>query len=162
MVAGQIKLGVLHLDDVPTVEKQLGRKLTVVTTMKQVAPVNHYNLFVVRADKLKAERDAFVRMLAGFIDAGSFIRDPKNLDKVAEIATVTGRTAAEAKNVIPQFIAIEFWPNGTDGMSPKNIARVTEGQVKLGGIKPGKTPVAYDQLIDTSLWPEALALTNKR
>ncbi|MGE5145835.1 MAG: ABC transporter substrate-binding protein, partial [Candidatus Eiseniibacteriota bacterium] len=74
MVAGQIKVGVLHLDDVPTIERQLGHKLTVVTTMKQVAPINHYNLFVVRADKLKAERDAFVRMLAAFIDAGTFIR----------------------------------------------------------------------------------------
>ncbi|MGE5148248.1 MAG: hypothetical protein ACM3N5_15955, partial [Candidatus Eiseniibacteriota bacterium] len=94
--------------------------------------------------------------------AGTFIRDPKNLDKVAEIATVTGRTAAEAKNVLPEFIAIEFWPNGTDGMSREKLARVTEGQVKLGGVKPGKTPVAYEQLVDTSLWPEAMALTKKR
>jgi NitT/TauT family transport system substrate-binding protein len=162
MVAGQIKVGVLHIDDVPTIETQLGRKLTIVTTMKKVSPINHYNLFAVRADKLKAERDAFVRMLAAFIDAGDFIRDPKNLDKVAEIATVTGRTAAEAKNVLPQFIAIDFWPNGDNGLSREKIARVTEGQVKLGGIKEGKTPVPYDQLVDPSLWPEAVALTKKK
>jgi NitT/TauT family transport system substrate-binding protein len=162
MVAGQIKVGVLHIDDVPTIEGQLGRKLTVVTTMKQVSPINHYNLFVVRADKLKANRDAFVRMLAGFIDAGNFIRDPKNFDKVAEIATVTGRSAAEAKNVLPEFIAIEFWPNGNDGLSREKIERVTQGQKALGGIKEGKTPVAYDALVDPSLWRDALALTKKR
>jgi len=162
MVAGQIKIGVLHIDDVPTVEKQLGKKLTVVTTMKQVAPINHYNLFVVRADKLAAERDTFVRMLAAFIDAGAFIRDPKNIDKVAEIATVTGRTKDEAKNVLPQFIAIEFWPNGNDGMSRRNIERVTQGQKELGGIKEGKTPVAFDQLVDPSLWRDAMALTKKQ
>ncbi len=162
MVAGQIELGVLHIDDVPTIESKLGKKLTVVMTMKEVSPVNHYNLFAVRADKLVEKRDSFVRVIAAFIDAGDYLRDPKNLGRVAEIATVTGRTVEEAKRVLPQFIAIEFWPNGNDGMKRANIESVIQGQKALGGIKPDRTPVAYEKLVDTTVWRDAQALAKKR
>jgi len=162
MVAGQIKLGVLHIDDVPTIESKLGRKLTVVMTMKAVSPINHYNLFAVRADKLAEKRDAFVRVIAAFIEAGDYLRDPKNLDRVAEIAAVTGRTPAEVKNVLPQFIAIEFWPNGNDGMTREKLESVIRGQKALGGIKADRTPVAYEKLVDTTVWRDAVALTKKK
>ena len=162
MIAGQIKLGVLHIDDVPTIEAKLGKKLTIVMTLKEVSPVNHYNLFAVRADRLAANRDAYVRIVAAFIDAGVYLRDPKNLDRVAEIATVTGRTADEVKNVLPKFIAIEFWPNGSDGLTRTNIESVISGQQKLGGIRPDRTPVTYERLVDSSVWRDALALTKTR
>jgi NitT/TauT family transport system substrate-binding protein len=159
MIAGQIKIGVLHLDDVPSIEAQLGHKLTIVTTMKEMSPVSHYNLFAVRADRLAAKREAFVRMLAAFIDAGHFLRDPKNADRVAEIATVTGRTPQEAKAALQQYIALEFWPNGDDGMDHDAIESVIKSQKESGGIRAGRTPVAFAQLVDASLWRDALALT---
>ena len=162
MVGGQIKLGVLHIDDLPTIERKLGKKLIIVMTLKEVSPVNHYNLFAVRADKLAANRDAFVRIIAAFIDAGDYLRDPKNIDRIAEIATVTGRTPEEVKNVLPQFIAIEFWPKGNDGMTRAKVESVIEGQRALGGVKADRTPVVYEKLVDQSVWRDALALTQKR
>jgi NitT/TauT family transport system substrate-binding protein len=133
MIAGQIKIGVLHLDDVPSIEAQLGHKLTIVTTMKEMSPVSHYNLFAVRADRLA--------------------------DRVAEIATVTGRTPQEAKAALQQYIALEFWPNGDDGMDHDAIESVIKSQKESGGIRAGRTPVAFAQLVDASLWRDALALT---
>ena len=42
---------------------------------------------------------------------------------------------------------------------PKSIVgKKTKGK---SGIKPGKTPVSYEQLIDTTLWTEAMALVKK-
>src|SRR5437899_808816 len=41
MIAGQIRIGVLHTDDVPVLEEQMGKKLAIVSTFKQVAPVSH-------------------------------------------------------------------------------------------------------------------------
>jgi hypothetical protein len=98
-------------------------------------------------------------MLAAFIDAGHFLRDPKNADRVAEIATVTGRTPQEAKAALQQYIALEFWPNGDDGMDHDAIESVIKSQKESGGIRAGRTPVAFAQLVDASLWRDALALT---
>ena len=139
-----------------------GRNDSGIRTMKAVSPINHYNLFAVRADKLAEKRDAFVRVIAAFIEAGDYLRDPKNLDRVAEIAAVTGRTPEEVKNVLPQFIAIEFWPNGNDGMTREKLESVIRGQKALGGIKADRTPVAYEKLVDTTVWRDAVALTKKK
>ncbi|HLQ26127.1 MAG TPA: ABC transporter substrate-binding protein [Acidiferrobacterales bacterium] len=162
MIAGQIKIGVLHLDDVPQIEAQTNRPLTVITTLKKVNPISHYNLYAVTADRLKQDRNAFVRLLAALIEAGDYLRDPKNADRVAEIATVTGRSAAEAKTALKAYIDMDFWPNRTDGLTRQNIESVVKTQAAIGGIRPGKTPVTYDHLIDPSLWKDALALTKAR
>lgn len=162
MIAGQLKLGVLHLDDVPAIESQIGKPLSTVISLKKVHPVSHYNLIAVTAERLAQDRDAFVRVLAGLIDANNFLRDPKNADRVAEIATVTGRSAAQAKQALKGYIAMDFWPNGTDGLAQENLESVIKAQVAVGGIKPGKTPVAYERLVDRSLWKDALALTKPR
>jgi len=162
MIAGQLKLGVLHLDDVPVIEAQTGKPLTTVVTLKKVHPISHYNLVAVTAERLAQDRDAFVRLLAGLIDANNYLRDPKNADRVAEIATVTGRSAAQAKQALKGYIAMDFWPNGTDGLTKENLESVVKTQVAVGGIKPGKTPVSYDKLVDRSLWKDALALTKAR
>ena len=162
MIAGQIKIGVLHLDDVPQIEAQTKKPLTTVITLKKVNPISHYNLYAVTADRLKQDRDAYVRLLAALIDAGDYLRDPKNADRVAEIATVTGRTATEAKPALKGYIDMDFWPNRTDGLTRQNIESVIKTQVAIGGIRPGKTPVTYDQLIDQSLWKDALTLTKGR
>jgi NitT/TauT family transport system substrate-binding protein len=159
LIAGQLKVGVLHLDDLAVIEEKLGRKLAIITTMKQVKPIGHYNLFAARADRLAARRDAYVRVVAGLIDAGSFMRDPKNRDRVAEIATVTGRSPAEAKDALGKYLDLEFWPDGTDGLDPKKVEAEIKEQVAVGAIQPGKTPVTYDKLVDRSVWQDAVALT---
>lgn len=60
MIAGQLKFGVLHLDDLPVLEEQMKRPITVVTSLKDVNPLSHYNLVVCTSDKLRQKRDAYV------------------------------------------------------------------------------------------------------
>jgi NitT/TauT family transport system substrate-binding protein len=158
MVAGQLTFGVLHLDDVPVIENQLKRKVTVVTTLKQVSPVSHYLTMVARADKLQEKRDAYVRVLAALIEAGRVMRDPKNLDAVAKIAAVTGHGEDENKASIAAYNQLEQWPNGTDGLQRDKIEAVIATQVKLGGIKAGNAPVTYEQFVDEGLWKDAVKL----
>ncbi len=158
IVAGQVKFGVLHLDDVPVLEEQLKRPITVVSSFKDVSPVTHYNLIVSTRDRLQQKRDAYVRALAGFIHATRYLLDAKNADRVAQIATATGRSAKLAKDSLPKFYGIEFWPAGHDGLTRSNVEKVIAVEREIGGIKPGKEPVSYDRLVDRSLWKDASAL----
>src|SRR6266481_2481108 len=158
MVAGQLKVGVLHLDDVPVLEEQTKRPLTVISSFKEVNQLSHYLILVATQDNLKQKRDAYVRAVAGLIDATKYMLDPSHADRVAQIATVTGRTAKLAKDTLPRFKAISFWPVGNDGLTQKNLDAVVATEKELGGIKPGKTPVGYDRLVDRSVWKDASAL----
>ena len=158
MVAGQLKVGVLHLDDVPVLEEQTGKPLTVISSFKEVNQLSHYLTVVATQDNLKQKRDGFVRVVAGLIDATKFMLDPKNADRVAKIATVTGRTEKLAKETLPRFAKISFWPVGNDGLSQKKLDAVVATEKEIGGIKPGKTPVTYDRLVDRSIWKDASAL----
>lgn len=158
MIAGQIKFGVLHLDDVPVLEEQMKQPITVVTTFSQVSPITHYNLIVCTTDHLKQKRKAYVRALAGWIEATKYMLDSKNADRVAEIAAVTGRSRKLAKDALPRLYQIEFWPANHDGLSKSNLEKVVAVEKEIGGIKPGKTPVSYDRLVDRTVWNEANAL----
>jgi NitT/TauT family transport system substrate-binding protein len=158
MIAGQIKTGVLHTDDVPVLEEQMGKKLAIVSTFRQVAPVSHYNLIVTTRKSLAEKRPAFAKVLAGLIDAARFMVDPKNADRIASIATVTGRSAAVAKQALPHFYEIKYWPLEDDGLAKANLDRVIATEKEVGGIKPGKEPVTYEKLVDRGVWKEAEAL----
>jgi len=158
IIGGQIKFGVLHTDDVPVLEEQMGKPIAVVASFREVNPLSHYNLIVVTRARLKEKRDAYVRALAAIVDAGKFMVDPRNADGVAKIATVTGRTARLAGEILPRLYRIEFWPQGSDGLARANIENVVKVEQQLGGIKPGKTPVTYERLVDRTVWKDANAL----
>lgn len=158
IVAGQVKFGVLHLDDVPVLEAQLGRPITVISSVKEVSPVTHYNLIISTRDRLQQKRDAYVRALAGFIRATRWMEEARNADRVAQIATATGRSAKLAKDALPKFYRIEFWPVGHDGLTQANLEKVIGVEREIGGIKAGKEPVSYDRLVDRSVWKDANAL----
>ena len=158
MVASQIKFGVLHLDDVPVLEEQMRRPITIIASFKDVNPLSHYLMLVSTKDRLKQKRDAYVHAVAGLIDATRHMLDPKNADRVAQIATVTGRTAKLAKEAMPRLYKIDFWPVGHDGLSKANLENVIAVEREIGGIKSGKTPVSYDRLVDRTVWKDANAL----
>ena len=162
MIAGQLKVGVLHLDDVPTIERERGRPLTIVTRSRDARPLDHFNLLVARADKLKINRDAYVRLLAALIDANRFLRNPENRDAVAEIATVTGRSVEDIKAALPGFIEIDYWPSDSAGLSRDHLEAVIDGQAAAGAIKPGAKPVSYEKLVDPSLWNDAQVMVERQ
>jgi len=162
MVAGQLKLGVLHQDDVPVIEEQLGRPLTVVQTFQDVNQRSHYLSLVTKRTRLGEKRDAYVRALAAIIDATRYTLNPANADKVAKIAAVTGRSEKIAKEALPRFAKMGLWPVGDDGLHRENLESVVTVEKELGSIKPGKTPVTYDKLVDRTVWKDADALVKKQ
>jgi NitT/TauT family transport system substrate-binding protein len=162
MVAGQLKIGVLHIDDVPVIEEQTKKTLTFITTMKDVNPLNHYLVFTVLRDNLGKKRDAFVRLLAAHIEATRFLKDAKNADRVAQIAAPTGRTPSQAKAALKKYLDMEFWAVDRDGLTRKNLDEVVEIQKKTGGIKDPAKAVTYDKLADQSVWRDALAMVNAK
>lgn len=168
MVAGQLNFGVLHLDDIPVIERESGKKVTIVLEIEKTAPGTHYLLFVAHKKKLAAKRNLLVRALAAQIEAVDFMYNPANAAKVAAYAKATKRSLGDAKNAVKVFTDFGYWPRGTDGLNKKRIAKTVKIQAIVGkktkgksGIKPGKKPVGFDGLVDPSLWKEAMALVKK-
>ena len=162
MVAGQLKFGVLHIDDVPVIEAESRKPLKTVVTQKDSRPVDHYLILVARKDKLAQNRDGYVRMVAGLIDAERFMRDPANAAKVAQHAAPTGRSADFAAKALKGYLDMEFWPRDKDGLTRNNIEVVAKVQKAVGNIKEDKTPATYERLVDPTIWRDAHALVNKK
>ncbi|HTS40163.1 MAG TPA: ABC transporter substrate-binding protein [Xanthobacteraceae bacterium] len=160
MLAGRLQFGVLHLDDVATLELQ-GKKVNTLLTVNKTSPNNHYLVWIVRQDKLKENRDAYVRVMAALHEAAIFIHDPKNWDKVAEDAAPTGLDKAVAKATIKPLLDIDYWPVNDNGLDRKRLEALTQVLKKTGGIKADKEPVTYDRLVDASVWNDAVAMTKK-
>lgn len=158
MVAGQLKFGVLHIDDVPFIESQMKKPVKIIVKQKDSRPVDHYMMIVVNKDKLAQNRDAYVRMIAALIDAQRFMRNPTNAAKVAEAAKPTGRSADLAEKALKAYLDMEFWPNGNDGMDRKNIETLTQVMKKVGNIKPDKKPATFERIVDASVWRDANAM----
>jgi NitT/TauT family transport system substrate-binding protein len=168
MIAGQINFGVLHLDDIPVIERQSGKKVTVVMQIEKTAPGTHYLMFVTTKKKLAAKRNLLVRAVAAQIEAINFMYDPANAAKVASYAKATKRSSGDAMKAVKVFTAFNYWPRGSNGLNKKRIARTIKIQAIVGkktkgksGIKPGKKPVGYGQLVDSSVWAEAAKMVGK-
>jgi ABC-type nitrate/sulfonate/bicarbonate transport system substrate-binding protein len=162
MASGQINFGVLHIDDVPVIERMSGKKVHTIVEMEKVAPGEHYLVLVARQDRLDRNRDAYVRLVAALRDAALHMREPNNLQAVARSAAPTMREPSDATHAIKVYNAMEFWPNGHPGLTQKRLETSRDSQVRAGkategrsGIKPDKTPVTYDQLVDLSIWRDA-------
>ncbi len=158
MVAGQLKYGVLHIDDIPVIEQEAKKPLKIVVTQKDSRPIDHYLLLTVHQENLAKNRDAYVRMVAGLIEAERFIRDPANHAKVAEIAAPTGRSGEIAVQALKKYVEMEFWPKDKDGLGQQNIEVLGKVMKKVGNIKPDKEAVAYERLVDVTIWRDASAM----
>jgi len=157
MLAGRLHYAVLHLDDLAEIQQQ-GRELNILLAMKNTNPTSHYLILVARKDKLAANRDAFVRAVAGMVEAAHFMQDPNNADAVADVATVTGHTKEVNKLALQEFLKINFWAVKDDGMPKDKIDAVSALMKKIGSIQPGKEAVTYEQFVDPSVWKDANAM----
>jgi NitT/TauT family transport system substrate-binding protein len=168
MVSGKLTFGVLHLDDKPVIERLSGKKLHIVMEIEKTAPGTHYLMFVTNKKVLADKRDMLVRAVAAQIEAIAYMYDPKNHAKVAGFAKATGRSPGDAQKAVKIFTDFKYWPQGSNGLNKKRIAKTIKIQAIVGkkskgkgGIKPGKKPVGYDQLTDVSVWNDAMALVKK-
>ncbi len=157
MIAGRLAYGVLHLDDMAEIKVQ-GKNLEIMQRLKETSPTSHYLMMVVRKDKLAANRDAYVRAVAGMIDAAHYMADPKNVDAVAEACMATGHSKEVAKAALEQFLSINFWAQHDDGLPRNKLEATAKLMKKIGAIKADKEPVTYEQLVDPSVWKDANAM----
>jgi NitT/TauT family transport system substrate-binding protein len=155
MISGQIPLGVLHIDDVPIIERESKKKVMKIVDINDVAKINHYLSLVATKKTIADKRADLVKIVAAFIEAERFIRDPKNIDAVAKAAAPTSRNEADAKWAIEQYVKMEFWPR-EHGLKKENIEAITATQKKVGNIKGD--PVPYGNVVDLSIYEEALKL----
>jgi len=162
MASGQLTFGILHVDDVPVIERTSKKKVTVIAKMEELSPGQHYLVLAVRADNLAKKRDAMVRLVAALRDTAAYMADPKNADKVAKMAAPTKREAADAKAALKTYNSMTYWPIKTAGLDKAAVQKAIDQQVAAGkasegksGIKPDKTPVTYDQLVDLTIWSAA-------
>ena len=162
MASGQLNFGVLHIDDVPVIERMSGKKVHTVARLEDVVPGVHYLMMIARANKIAANRDAYVRFVAALRDASKMIHDKANTDKIAKLAGATKRTGADAIYAVNAYREMEFWPNGTLGLGKDRIMKAVANQVGVGkrtkgrgGSNPKKNPVSYEQMTDLTLWEDA-------
>jgi NitT/TauT family transport system substrate-binding protein len=169
MVAGQLTFGVLHLDDVPVIERESGKKVTIVAEIEKASPGTHYLMLVTTKKMLAERRSVLVRATAAHIEAIRYLYDAKNNKAVAGFAKATGRKMGDAQRAVKIFTGFNYWPNGHIGLDAKRIAKTIKIQAIVGkkskgkgGIKPGKKPVSISELTDSSVFAEAISIVNKR
>lgn len=158
MASGQLNFGVLHVDDIPIMERKAGKKVHIILDINKVAPVNHYMTLVTTREKAEKKKDALTRALAAMIEATAFIYDPKNADAVAKAAQPTGRDEDEAKQSTKMYTQINFWPKDSMGLPEKNIDTIIETQKKVGGIRPNATPVTYQRFANPEIYNAAVKM----
>jgi NitT/TauT family transport system substrate-binding protein len=156
MASGQLNWGVLHIDDLPIIERQAGKKVNVIVDINKVAPVSHYMTMITTREKAEKKREALTRALAAMMEATAFIYDPKNADAVAKAAAPTGRDPEEAKSSTKMYTQMDFWPRQGMGLPEKNINEIIETQKKVGGIRPNATAVTYERFADPKIYQEAV------
>jgi NitT/TauT family transport system substrate-binding protein len=155
MISAQIPYGVLHIDDVPIIEREAKKKVVTIVDINDVAKVNHYLALVASKKTIAEKRGDLVKVVAAFIEAERFMRDPKNIDAVAKAAAPTGRSMDDAKWAIGQYVKMEFWPHG-NGLKKENVDAIIATQKRVGNIKGD--PVKYEAVTDLSIYEEALKL----
>lgn len=157
VIAGQLKVSVLHLNEKFMVEEKSGKPLTTVMTMADSVPNTMYEFIGVQKEKLQELRPALVRFTAANIAALNWMFDPANADEVAQLLTMTGDTASAMKQAMVEYAKMSFWELDSAGMPEKNIENMITGQIKAGNITEAQAPKASD-LIDLSVYADAQKL----
>lgn len=153
MISGQIPVGVLHIDDVPIIERESKKKIVKIVDINNVAKVNHYLALVTTRKFASEQADTVARVIAAFIEAGRFIRDQKNIETTAKAAAPTSRSVGDAKWAIEQYVKMDFWPQD-HGLKKANIDAIIATQKRVGNIKG--EPATYDRLVNLKLYEDAI------
>lgn len=156
MIAGQLKVSVLHLNEAVDVE-QHGKNLTTVMSMATAVPNTMYEVFCVQKSRLQSLRPALVRFVAAQIATLNWMFSPANADEVAQLGTVIGDSAATVKLAMTQYEKVGFWELDSAGLPLPNITKMIQGQVAVGNVPANAAPNAAD-LVDTTIYADAQKL----
>lgn len=155
MIAGQIKVGVLHLNELIDVQQRLGSKVHVVMRMSQTSPKTMYEMYGVLKPTLEKKRQAFVKMVAAQIAALRWMANPANLSKAAQLGTVLGDPEAVMKQALQQYLRMGFWTLNGSGMPAANVNNMIHVQIAVGNLTSSSAP-AYAQIVNQSVYADAL------
>ena len=159
MIAGQLKVSVLHIDEQAQIEQVGHRKVYINAKLTDVDPYQHYDMLVSQKDGVKQHYYDYVHLIAGDIAATKYMYNPKNLGRVSEIATVTGDTKEVSAQALKDYIKMKWWPLDRSGLGIGRITRTIGLNVKVGNIKPEQTP-KWKDIVDTRMWKAANVLVN--
>jgi NitT/TauT family transport system substrate-binding protein len=157
LIAGQLKVSVLHLNEVVDVQAQLKKNLTVAVRESQAVPDTMYEMYGTTTKNLAAKRPAFVKMIAAQIATIKWMNDPANADAVAQYGTVVGDSKAVMLNAMSQYRKLGFWSSSSAGLPAKNINNTLQTQIAVGNIKASQAPKVA-QIVDLSVYQDALKL----
>jgi NitT/TauT family transport system substrate-binding protein len=154
MIAGQLKVAVLHLNELIDVQQRLGGKVNVVMRMSQTSPGTMYEMYGVLSKTLAAKRAAFVHVVAAQIAALKWMTNPAHLDQAAQLGTVTGDSRAVMKQALQQYYRMGFWTLDGSGMPAANVNKMIQVQIAVGNLQASSAP-AYAQIVDQSVYADA-------
>lgn len=153
MLAGQLHVSVLHLDDLAEAASQ-GTPVKTVVSIAQTDPFQHYDMLVGLRSNIESRRADFVNFLKADIQAIRYMNNPKALNRVAQIGMVVGHNLTVTKTALKQYLSLSWWPLNRSGLGVAPITRTIFENVKLGNIPAGNPPT-WKQIVDTSLWKQA-------
>lgn len=154
MIAGQLKVAVLHLNELIDVQQRLGSKVHVIMRMSQTSPQTMYEMYGVLKPSLAQKRQAFVDMVAAQIATLKWMTNPANLDKAAQLGTVVGDSKAVMKQALQQYYAMGFWTLNGSGMPAANVNKMIQVQIAVGNLTSAKAP-SYAKIVDQSVYADA-------
>ncbi len=112
-----------------------------------------YEMLIAKKATLDANKDAYTRMMIGYIKAAQFVTDPANEDETLQIASkYTGQKVEDLKVAYAETIK-DFPPDGKIEMD--GIAEALKGAQQYAGIKNSESVKAED-IVD-SQYQEAAA-----
>jgi ABC-type nitrate/sulfonate/bicarbonate transport system substrate-binding protein len=156
MIAGSLKVSVLHRDEEAQINKLRSQDVNVLVHLTDVDPYQHYDMLVVQKASIKNHYYDYLKMLAADIATTRYMYDPKNLDTVSQIGTITGVSQDIAKLALQHYIDIKWWPLDNPGLGQSRITRTIGLNVKLGNLPNGA--VSWKSLVDTRMWKAAYKL----
>jgi NitT/TauT family transport system substrate-binding protein len=156
MIAGSLKVSVLHIDEEAQINKLRSQDVTIEARLTDVDPYQHYDMLVVQKASIKNHYYDYLKMLAGDIAATRYMNDPKNIDTVAQIGTVTGVQQDIAKGALQKFLKMKWWPVDNPGLGQGKMTRTIGLNVKLGNLPNGA--VTWKSVVDTRMWKAAFKL----
>jgi ABC-type nitrate/sulfonate/bicarbonate transport system substrate-binding protein len=157
-IAGQLTLNVSHADEAQQVAAA-GKPVTVVVSLKDADPDQHYAMLVTTKDKLATSGARYVKLLEGDIAVTRWMRDPAHLAAAAQIGTITGESPAVVKDALRRDVASGWWPSATPGLSIQRVTRTIGLYTKLGTIPPD-AHLTWAEVVYTHLWQAANRAVN--
>jgi len=158
LISGRATFGVLHADDVPVIEST-GVKVHTVAIMADIQPNAHYVMHFANTAALAKDRDFYVRVTAAHIEAFRFMNDPANVERVAAIGgPETGRARNFAIDAVKFYQSVNYFPVNDNGLDRKKVEASIAVQKRVGNIEG--VPVKYDDMVDLSIYADALKLVD--